>query len=182
MTEEDIVKIETVLGLTLPADYRDHLAKNDLDEEEHGILDDVTALRDADAIIEATQQYRAGFSGLPPWPPNWLYMGDESDACPYALDCLDGRLLRLDKGHPKRPPLEEFASFAAFFERCRQSREGEEPQTDEPMTRREKLQGWLYLLGVLLAIFVVMPAVLFTLNLLYRYLVYGEVPLYEPGR
>lgn len=179
MTEEDITRIETTLGVSLPADYREHLAKNDEDEEEHGVVDDVTAMRDADGIIEATRDYRAGFEGLPPWPAHWLYMGDEADACPYAVDCVSGRLRKTDKGNPLRPPLKEYASFDEFHDEHQKAYDERMFGPDEPLTRGDRVRNWLVGLAIFLGVFVVMPLVLFSLKLLYRYLVYGEVPHFE---
>jgi hypothetical protein len=174
MTEADIAKIESALGLTLPTDYRCFLTE---EAELDGDLDDTTALREADSIIESTLEYRQGFAGLPPWPQHWLYVGDEADACPYVLDCQNGRLLRTDKGNLHRPPLDEYPSFADFAA----SRENTAIEIDDtPDTWRERIRSWLVMAAALLLVFVVLPAVAFSIKLLYRWLIYGEVPRYEP--
>lgn len=174
MTEAEIAKIESTLGLLLPPDYRGFLTE---EAELDGTLDDTTALRDAEAIIEATMEYRQGFAGLPPWPQHWLYVGDEADAYPYVLDCQNGRLLRLDKGNRERPPLAEYSSFADFVAAC----DPAEDETDTPpATWREKAHGWLVMAIAFLLVFVVLPGVAFGTKLLYRWLIYGEVPRYEP--
>ncbi|MEN3943851.1 SMI1/KNR4 family protein [Prosthecobacter sp. SYSU 5D2] len=179
MTEEDIAKIETALGVCLPADYRAHLAKNDEDEEEHGVVDDVTAMRDAYGIIKATRDYRAGFEGLPPWPAHWVYMGDEADACPYAVDCVSGQFRKTDKGNLLRPPLKAYASFDEFHAEHLRAYDERMYVSDEPLTLGDRVKNWLWGLAIFLGIFVVMPMILFSLKLLYRYLVYGEVPRFE---
>lgn len=181
MTEEDIVRIETALEVSLPADYREHLAKHDEDEEEHGLVDDVTAMRNADEIIAATRDYRAGFAGLPAWPAHWIYMGDEADACPYAVDCVSGHLRQMDKGNPLRPPLKEYESFAEFHAQLQKAYDEKMFSPDEPLTLGERVRDWLLGIGIFLGVFVVIPVILFSLKLLYRYLIYGEVPRYEPG-
>jgi len=66
MTETDIARIEATLAVALPVSYRAYLAEDDQTIEDHGPIDDVTALRDADQIIEATLDYRRGFEGRLP--------------------------------------------------------------------------------------------------------------------
>lgn len=172
MTEAEIAKIESTLSLRLPPDYRGFLTE---EAELDGPLDDTTALRDAEAIIEATMEHRQGFAGLAPWPQHWLYVGDEADACPYVLDCQNGRLSRLDKGNRERPPLAEYSSFADFVATCEKA----DVEVDfPPATWREKARGWLVMAIAFLLVFVVLPGVAFGTKLLYRWLIYGEVPRY----
>ena len=113
LSGEDIATIERELGVTLPAAYKRFLTERE--EGSDVAIDADSVCDDARTVIDATLQYRAGFAGLPAWPAAWVYVGDEADACPYALDCASGACLRLDKGHPLREPLERHADFEAFL-------------------------------------------------------------------
>lgn len=110
LTNNDVARIESALSVRLPSEYVTFLTQ----ERSYATIDETTALSDADAIIEATQEYRRGFAGLPPWPHCYIYIGDEADACPYALDTESGRVIRMDKGNLDRRPLAEYPSFTAF--------------------------------------------------------------------
>lgn len=110
MSGDEIASIEAALELKLPEAYRDYLAKERKDE-----IDGETVLGDAEPIIGWTKDYRAGFEGLAPWPPQWIYIGDAGDACPFAIDSGTGEVLQLDKGNTKRKPLARFASFREFL-------------------------------------------------------------------
>ena len=99
------------MEVILPAGYRG-FATSDRDFE---VVDESTVLSDPQSVISATKEFRRGFAGLEPWPNSWIYIGDEADACPYALDCKSGILRRLDKGNISRKPLEEFTSFDEFL-------------------------------------------------------------------
>ncbi len=152
MTETAIAKIESVLGVRLPADYRSFLKRPcSLD-----VIDDSSVCRDPKLIIEATQEYRSGFSGLPPWPASLVYVGDESDACPYVIDCTTGSFTRTDKGSLKQPPLDEWSSFEAFVTQSkREAKEEVSPAT-------QKKNGILFYVPAaiaLIGIFVVLPAI-----------------------
>jgi hypothetical protein len=110
MSAEDIGRIAGDLGVALPGAYGIFLASS------RGDIDGESVLRDAQLIIEATQHQRSDQSGSQPWPPHFIYLGDEADACPYALDCQTGEVLRTDKGKLDREPLERYASFELFLE------------------------------------------------------------------
>jgi SMI1 / KNR4 family (SUKH-1) len=110
LTDNDVARIESALNVRLPDDYVTFLIQDRSD----ATVDDTTALSDADAIIEATQEYRRGFAGLPPWPHLYVYIGDEADACPYVLDTESGRVIRMDKGNLDRAPIAEYPTFTAF--------------------------------------------------------------------
>lgn len=112
IAEPDLLRIESSLGVKLPEAYRKYLGSprtQDIDEE--------SIFGDADLIISATQEYREGFGGNPPWPGKWVYVGDEADACPYAIDVESGEVIQTDHGNPERKPLENFASFREFTEK-----------------------------------------------------------------
>lgn len=40
---------------------------------------------------------------LPESPPQYVYIGDEDDACPYALDCENGSVTYTDHGDLMEP-------------------------------------------------------------------------------
>jgi SMI1/KNR4 family protein SUKH-1 len=103
LTADDIKKIESVLGLSLPNEYLDALTK-----PRSSMLDGTTMLDSAEQIIESTLLYRNGFSGLPKWPSELIYFGDEADACPYAINCESGVVIKLDKGNIEKEPLAKF--------------------------------------------------------------------------
>ena len=69
---------------------------------------EVSLWDDPTPIIEQTLEYRAGFGGAPPWPAEFVVIGDEEDACPYALNCNSCRIIQADHGNLKKTPLQEF--------------------------------------------------------------------------
>ncbi len=69
---------------------------------------------DAELNIERTLEYRRGFGGAPPWPADYVHIGDDDDACPYALHCGDGTILKTDHGNLTKRPLAAFASVDIF--------------------------------------------------------------------
>lgn len=179
MTEADIVRIEAELKLRLPLGYREYLAQEDMDVEEHGPIDDTAVMRDADAIIEATRDYQAGFEGLPPWPANLLYLGDEADACPYVLDCDSGGLKRLDKGNLNREPLAQWPSFDVFLQQAE-----DEAKQRFGLDADVEGKGWKSCLPGIVGfglVFVVIPVTAFIMKVCYRWLVYGEKFKWEGG-
>lgn len=105
----DIAEIERVLEIALPQEYESFLRLR-IPE-----IDATTVIDTAATIIEMTLDYRKGFSGLPGWAADMIYVGDEADACPYALNCATGELFRTDKGDLARPTLESYRTFSAFI-------------------------------------------------------------------
>ena len=84
MTEADLLRIESELGVQLPADYRDLVRNHPIRAERgtaNGILWD-----DPDAVIELNLKYRRGFAGLKAWPEHFYMIGDDGAASPYVLD------------------------------------------------------------------------------------------------
>ena len=93
MTESDIALIEQSLGVKLPEAYRSLMSGEESSRlAEGGIFDD------AGLIIERTKEYRGGYEGAPAWPNHLVYIGDQEDACPYALDSLTGSIVQVDHG------------------------------------------------------------------------------------
>lgn len=127
MNESEIRKIEKSLRVTLPETYRTFLK---IERDADHYLDDTTIVDEADIIIQATLDYRKGFEGLKAWPEHLIFVGDEADACPYAINCLDGKFIRTDKGNIERNPLESFDSFESFIkQRQREENEDVSPET-----------------------------------------------------
>lgn len=112
LSNTDIARIESSLQVQLPPALATFLTEPRSPDGP----DDTSLLDSADAIIEATLEYRRGFSGLPPWPTSWVYLGDEADACPYVLDCETAEVLHTDKGNPLHPPLNRYANIGALIE------------------------------------------------------------------
>jgi len=75
-------------------------------------------------IVDRTQEQRAGFAGGQPWAHQYVYIGDEDDACPYALDCDTGSVIYTDHGDLKKP-LARFASVAEFVKQLERNLKGE---------------------------------------------------------
>jgi hypothetical protein len=110
MTDEDIQKIEESLGVRLPLACTTFLK---LPRPEG--IDEVTVLADPELIIQRTQLYRTGVGGAAPWPSEFVYLGDESDVCPYALDCSSGVIVQTNRGSLGRKPLARYSSFTDFI-------------------------------------------------------------------
>lgn len=109
MSEDDILLIENLLDVKLPNDYVAFLRnRRDID------IDNTTVHDSAKQIIEATNEYRNGFSGLPAWSRELIYIGDEADACPYVINCTSGEVLHTDKGNINREPMSRYNSFSDF--------------------------------------------------------------------
>jgi hypothetical protein len=69
---------------------------------------------DAALNVERTFEYRAGYGGAPPWPLHYVHIGDDDDACPYALHCSDGTIIKTDHGNLTKAPLDAFPDARAF--------------------------------------------------------------------
>lgn len=162
MTHSDVSAMEAALGVKLPAAYVSFL-KKPLEETAENV-DESSVMRDADGIIGATREYREGFAGLNAWPQEWVYLGDEDDACPYALDCASGRVLRTDKGNPDRPPITEFGSFKAFVDHFAEQAGPSRPQS--------KWIGFIVdhlAIIAMLIIFVILPLLAYSVSLLWKW-------------
>lgn len=111
MSEEEVARIESELQVAIPSSLRTFLlTKRNTEEVDYG-----TVAGSPEGFIEMTKEYRTGFVGLPPWPKEWLYLGDASDACPYVVDCITGRMFQLHKGDLRQRRLEEWDSFDEFI-------------------------------------------------------------------
>jgi hypothetical protein len=108
LSDAEIEKSE--LGLSLPKAYAAFLRRQRPDH-----IDGTSVIADASRIILLTMEYRKGYGGAPPWPANYVYIGDESDACPYALDAEKETVVHTDHGHLGKPPLHRYSSFHSFL-------------------------------------------------------------------
>jgi hypothetical protein len=139
MNESEIKNIETSLGVFLPESYRSFLKVERVTDN----IDDTTVLADAAIIIESTQEYRNGYFSLKPWPNDLVYVGNEADACPYAIDCTTGKFIRTNNGNLVEKPLAVYESFEVFREQ-RERKASEERETEAsddlpPEIRRRNL-------------------------------------------
>lgn len=117
MNAKDISKIETALGVSLPQSYKSAMCPF-LWPAYEGTTD-ASLWDDANAIVEETLAQRKGFGGAPPWPKNLIVIGDENDACPYALDCDTGRVIYTDHNRLEEEPLDEFSDLSKLIEQVR---------------------------------------------------------------
>jgi hypothetical protein len=155
-----IARIETELGVRPPDAYRDFLVST----HDFDLIDDTTVADDPQVVVEATQTYRKGFAGLPPWPAHYLYIGDEADACPYVLDCETGELFRSHKGTLSEP-LERFADFSGFFAAKTVSARNDDAVAEESW--RDRIPYHQPLIIFLLLFFAALPAFGVLLKLIY---------------
>ena len=106
-------------------------------------------------------------------------MGDEADACPYALDCQTGRLIHTDKGHLNRPPLADYTSFESFLQKQKQEQEEQLMRPPVKETWGERLLEYLPVTIGLFCFFVVLPLIGLTIKLLYLWITTEEFPKFE---
>jgi hypothetical protein len=93
MTPADITRIEEALAVRLPEAYRTTMVGPVAEKlGESGVFDD------AELVIERTREQRKGYGGAAPWPSRYVYVGDQEDACPYAMDCETGVVIHSDHG------------------------------------------------------------------------------------
>jgi hypothetical protein len=71
---------------------------------------------DAALNVERTLEYREGYGGAPPWPSDYVHIGDDDDACPYALRCSDGSIVKTDHGNLTARSLATFAGMDIFIQ------------------------------------------------------------------
>jgi hypothetical protein len=75
-------------------------------------------------IIQRTLEQRSGYEGAPAWPSQFVVIGDEDDACPYALDCSTGRIIQTDHGNLKKTPLLEFTGITELVDEINETYDG----------------------------------------------------------
>lgn len=168
MNQNDILKIETTLNVKLPSEFIDFITS----ERNYDAIDEVTVMDDANNIIEATTEYREGKFNQN-WPNHLLYIGDEADASPYALDCQTGILNRLDKGSLVKKPLESFKSFRVFVKHKHKEYQQELTLKKSEIKYKFISDLTFYLpafIGFLL-FFVVMPIIAYSIRQLYLWII-----------
>ena len=131
MRAQDCQTIERELGVELPDAYRDFQLNRS-----NCSVDSTTVADDTRFVIERTLEYRQGYAGAPPWPGDVIYVGDEDDACPYALVCPTGRVIQTDHGSLNAKPLSAHPDFESFVESL-QTRDKEEEEA-EPGDRQKR--------------------------------------------
>jgi hypothetical protein len=166
MNAEEIVRIERTLEVELPGALRTFL----VEQRDEFDPDDVSVVDDPDAIIDMTKEYRSGFVGLEPWPKTWVYLGDESDACPYYIDCTTGQVARLHKGDVQQKPLDSYPTFVAFREETRVERKADAEAEKRPLTWKDTVRFYTPAAIALVGFFVVLPLIAFGMVSLFRWL------------
>jgi len=112
MTREQLLMMEGRLQVKLPTGYKDVMLNFPWPRFEGGTD---FSLWDAAALnVERTLEYRKGYGGAPPWPLDYVHIGDDDDACPYALRCSDGTIVKTDHGNLAVQPLATFPSMEIF--------------------------------------------------------------------
>ena len=107
MTQTDIDRIERDLDVKLPPAYRELMCASDAAR-----LGDAGIFDNAALVVERTKRQRAGFDGAPAWATKFVYVGDQDDDCPYALNVDSGAVVRSDHGDLFEPPLARYNSFS----------------------------------------------------------------------
>jgi hypothetical protein len=163
MNKEDITNIETSLNVKLDSGLIKFLTS----PREVNNPDETAVSDDANFIIEATLEHRKGFASLKPWPVNYIYLGDEADACPYVYDSQEKKVFQLHKGNIERPPLKKFGSFRDFLSSYRKSMED---VPSEKEMRQNAIFYYVPLIVVLLLMFVVLPLIAYGITELWKWL------------
>src|SRR4030095_5922549 len=112
MTNDDHSMMEQRLQVQLPAAYKAAVVPYpwpELANSTHYSLWDDAALN-----VKRTLEYRAGYGRAPAWPLQCVHIGDDDDACPYALNCSDGTIIKTDHGNLTKTPLDTFPDAHAF--------------------------------------------------------------------
>ena len=160
MKRPDVAQIERSLDVSLPSAYVEFLTTR----RAASALDRTELLDDATAIVEATELYRRGFEGLRCWPGELVYVGDQADACPYAVSCTTGEVMQTDKGNLDRPALQRWSSFQAFAASL-------EPQSPSPgvSPMAARVIDWLPVIA-LVVVFVLVPILAYSVRAIFRWL------------
>jgi len=117
MTDDQLSTMEAELQVSLPHAYKRLMVAFPSPELRGGI--EYSQIDDAALNIERTCEYRAGYGGAPPWPSDFVHIGDDDDACPYALRCSDGTIVKTDHGNLTKQPLATFATIDILARRIR---------------------------------------------------------------
>jgi hypothetical protein len=141
MSDADIECVERELSLAMPESLKSFVQRERNSDE----IDYETVAGSANGFIEMTREYRAGFVGMPKWPHEWLYFGDDGTACPYAIDCTTGEVLHLDHGNPKSRKLGSWPTFDVFLAEQREiAKEAEESCRGQDPEEKDWIPIWMY--------------------------------------
>ncbi len=174
MKTSDVEVIEKTLGVELPGEYRKFLVSTRNYDE----IDDVSVIDAPERIITSTIEHRKGFWGQKPWPTNLVYVGNERDASPYALNCDTGEFQRLYHGNIEKPPRASFESFGEFVSRrveeyrIELENENAPPLTGFPKLRMEIASHFAFYgraYAALIIVFVVWPLCAYSISELIRH-------------
>jgi hypothetical protein len=108
MTLENLKMMEVRLHVTPPSDYKGVLLAYPWPEFAGG--SEFSLWDDAVLNVERTLEYRNGYGGAPAWPSDYVHIGDDDDACPYAMSCSDGTIVKTDHGNLTARPLSRYGS------------------------------------------------------------------------
>jgi len=148
MTHEQISMMEEKLHVTLPTDYKNFVAAFPWPEYAGGT--EFSLWDDANLNIKRTLEYRQGYAGAPPWPPDYVHISDDDDACPYALRCSDGTIVKTNHGNLTARPLARFASVEIFVRNLKNAEQNEKyPKRRFGIAMRSLLQRFRWLFFVL---------------------------------
>lgn len=91
MNKEDLIKIEDVLDVKLPLEYKEIMLNYPFKENEDEIGKRYL-LNDADKIIEINQKLRKeGYKKKKKWPNHFYVIGEVTDNNYYFLNLLNGK-------------------------------------------------------------------------------------------
>jgi hypothetical protein len=102
MDRSQLDRIESALGIALPAEYRELFEDFTLHPDR--VMRCEALWERPDMIIDITNTYRQGLHGSPPWPDTYLFIGGENNSHPFVIDVAsDGaEVIQLDYGDPNR--------------------------------------------------------------------------------
>jgi len=127
MTPQELQTIESCLGVVLPEAYKQVMASYPWPAFEGSTA--ASLWDNPAAIVEQTTAQRAGFGGAPSWPTQLVVIGDEDDACPYAIDCTTGSIIQTDHGNLQAEALADYPSISELLSVLRPIYDG---QTRKP--------------------------------------------------
>jgi hypothetical protein len=149
VTEQDVARIESALGISLPAPYRELVTAWPIPALRGNA--DTEIWDDPDAIIELNRDLRSGRWGAPPWPTHIFAIGSPADPSTRAIDlrrpevpvwCIDhSRLPERDLGEG----FETLASFAACYadeHRAALREDGIDPQATPEQLAKDEESGY----------------------------------------
>jgi len=109
MDTPSITRIESALAIRLPDAYRQMMLSGKIER-----LGDCGLFTDPEVIIERTREHRAGYAGAPKWSDGVVYIGDQEDACGFALDCKTGVVVQSDHGNLVEAPMARYETIDAL--------------------------------------------------------------------